>query len=368
MSFGKLKPVKVSKEDAIKIASSTMNQSFGSGVPMLMDNNYSIFKADLLGRHLLYIPRNNPEQFIEEFGMLVEPTNTIGVKLNGSQFMTELRAVTEDIVTKSLIEQGVSGNSPLVELANKASELRNLIKERKAYENNIPLENFQNIDYSKTTAESQIMQSINESIPVRYAKLSYVYPVVEIKLDSSKRGLNVKKDEDGNLITSVHWVISSKNQFDKLLKSMNQFEEGEQIAGHFFIYDYSSSTINPESKNARRDAGRDMTISVASNEALDKLRDALDKQAEGWDLEAIKNSVTCAAFIPDDALRDVTAPVSNFLDSRIKTENELALVRSNEESTPNQLEGGEELKKLESKDAESVVSNFEIEEDDDFSL
>lgn len=121
----------------------------------------------------------------------------------------------------------------------------------------------------------------------------YTFPIVVFETDKDCK--TFVKDDNGNVKYTIQWYnISEKKYADTWGKAIAEMEdEPETPAGYFFVlsYQYDTKGKQPNSRDAARALSVHPKTKIGTMKGMDKLKEHLDAQTEGWTPEKAAETV-----------------------------------------------------------------------------
>ena len=303
-------PLKISREAFQKSRTKLQQMEVHAGYQRSLDEeNFPVYRGGDAGeRHLIYIPNHSitidgVPQLRYDRALLHDckvSKNDIPTKMRCVQGLSELTGREDD--SCPLCEIAKDARNNVMDIGNAALKLHGFDQG------------------TKNEQTKKIWVDAFSNLTVDEPEESYAFPIVVIEMADPKEGSRniVPKQVDGKAVVGIYWAVFSKSRMYKIDVALEGSEEPHP-GGQFFMFRYGGEPGDRGKPTSRRDAGRDLTITLRPKESnliqtfvKGGFPAKWDKATEEWDEFQAFNVVV------DHLFHDFDNPVNAALLSRLR--------------------------------------------------
>ena len=308
-----LKPRKFDAARVAELSASLSTQKIVRGAQKSLDpENYPVFEIPPGQKVSLYIPRH------------------IVTNEEGFESLREDKALIHRIDLKGRYQtvRCVNGLSalgyetcPLCDVNGLAFEVANKFIERELTAKGLDPED------RTSDAVKAVRREHYGNMPVQTPSASHTFPVIILETTPDGKGLITEKGADGKEVPKFKatWMVASENAWEKKwLAALDSLDDDpDHFAGQFARLNFP---VTEEAKqkggsNAKRDAGRDMTVNFRDYPALHSLRKQWDELTEDWDVLKATETVTANQLYDAEGIQELANDIELHLTALLEVAN-----------------------------------------------
>lgn len=268
----------------------TKEQEVSTKAIKSFDSEVQLFDYEPMKKYLVYVPRIKNDDGLEGFDNIKVRAYLHGIKIgNSNQSIRCINGIVNE-------EFGFTGECPLCEGVTDAWDYYNIKVDARCKANGL--------DPNSTSEDvKNLRSSLSREREIREPNPYVAFPIVLIESDFDASGkLKLVKDAEGKYKFTPMVYVTSEYNFTGSFQTQLDNQEIEDMCGHFLVLSYVYDTKGKKAE--KRDAGRNLNVTIRPLEQLEKYMAEMDQLASFLTPYRIDTSVASFALYPVDELVD----------------------------------------------------------------